>query len=279
MAEKPDIKKLVDQMPEPDPGKGKLTGPKWADAEKVYDPILAGGRDAVLAVIDMLQETDDGKDQKARYALHGLGVYVCRKGNEEHRATVIAALVSRLGGDRPKAIRRFLVRQLQTVGDGRAADALGKLLLDEDLCEPAAQALVAIDPAAAARQLRRALPEARGKCRLTIVQGLGVVGDAASADALKRAVGDEDRDVRIAAALGLADLGDAGAVETLIKAADAEAGWERIQAAKACLVLAEKLRAAGKKRAAAKLYKHLRDTRTDESEHYLRDAAAKALAQ
>ena len=179
MAEKVDVKALVEKMPELDTRKtregktvrsGKLTGPKWADAEKIYDEILAGGRDAVLAVVDMLKETDDGKDYKARYALHGLAVHVCRKKRDERRARLVEALASQLGGDRPKAIRRVLVRQLQTVGDDRAEPALGKLLLHEDLCEPAAQALLAIGRAPAARQLRRALPQAKGKCRLTILQ-------------------------------------------------------------------------------------------------------------
>ena len=89
---------------------------------------------------------------------------------------------------------------------------------------------------------------------------------------------DPDREVRIAAGAGLAKLGDAAAADALLKAADAEPGWERVQAAKNCLVLAEKLTAAGKKDAAAKIYGRLRETRTDASEKYIRQAAEKALA-
>jgi hypothetical protein len=62
-----------------------------------------------------------------------------------------------------------------------------------------------------------------------------------------------------------------------MKAADVEPGWERIQATKNCMVLAEKLVAAGKKSDAAKIYKYLRDTRKDPSEKYVRDAAEKAM--
>ena len=57
-----------------------------------------------------------------------------------------------------------------------------------------------------------------------------------------------------------------------------EPGWERIQAGKHCLVLAEKLTASGKKVEAAKIYTHLRDTRTDPSEKYIREAAERGLA-
>jgi hypothetical protein len=73
-------------------------------------------------------------------------------------------------------------------------------------------------------------------------------------------------------------MGDAGAVERLIQAADVEPGWERIEATKHCLVLAEKLAAAGDKAGADKIYAHLRDTRTDPQEKYIRDAAQRGLA-
>ena len=52
-------------------------------------------------------------------------------------------------------------------------------------------------------------------------------------------------------------------------------GWERIQATKHCLVLAEKLTAAGKKAEAAKIYDYLRDSRKDPHEKYIRDLAEK----
>jgi len=279
------LKKLVDQTPELDRVTknnkvhitGKLTGPLWDDAEKVYDKILKGGPDSIIGVIDMLAEIDDGKDYKARYVLHAIAAYICRPGKEKQRATAIDAIASQIGGDRPKAIQRFLVRQLQVCGDGRAAATLGKHLLDKDLYEPVAAALVAIGEGAA-EQLRKALPKAKGKCRMTIVQNLGVVGDAKSVEALKQAAGEEDAFVRTAAVWALANIGEAGSAGVLIKAADAKMGsWERIQAVKACLLLAEKLKAAGNKAEAAKIYKYLRDTRKDKSERYIRELAQKAL--
>ena len=138
-------------------------------------------------------------------------------------------------------------------------------------------ALVAIKDGAA-EQLRAALPNAKGRCRLTILHSLAALADAGAAEAFKQALQDEDREVRIAAGAGLAKLGDAGAVDLLLKAADVQPGWERIQAAKHCLVLAEKLAAAGKKAEARRIYQHLRDTRKDASEAYIREAADKALA-
>jgi len=57
-----------------------------------------------------------------------------------------------------------------------------------------------------------------------------------------------------------------------------EPGWERIQATKNCMVLAEKLAAADRQSESQKIYKHLRDTRKDSSERHIRDAAEAALA-
>ncbi len=285
MAPSADLKKLVDQMPELDQVKqktrvhitGKLTGPLWDDAEDVFDKILKGGRDSIIGVIDMLAEIDDGKDYKARYVLHALTAYVCRPGKEDHRTNVVQAVASQIGGKRPKTIQRFLVQQLQACGDGRAVATLGKQLLDEDLYEPAAAALAAIGDGAA-EQLRNALPKAKGKCRAAIAQNLGTVADAKSVDALKEAAVEDDVFVRVAAVWALANIGDAGSAGVLIKAADAKIGsWERIQAANACLLLAEKLKAAGNKAEAAKIYTYLRDTRKDPSEEYIREMAQKAL--
>ena len=99
-----------------------------------------------------------------------------------------------------------------------------------------------------------------------------------SVAALKACLADENREIRLAAGWALARLGDAGSVDALIKAAGADQGWERIQATKHCLVLAEKLQAAGNKDLSAKIYAYLRDSRKDPSEKYVRDAAEKALA-
>jgi len=82
----------------------------------------------------------------------------------------------------------------------------------------------------------------------------------------------------MAAVWALANIGDSGSADTLLKTADKAEGWERIQATKGCLLLAEKLIAAGKKSEAAKIYKHLRDTQTKPAERYVSDAAKIGLA-
>ena len=194
---------LVNQMPDPD-GRGMYCTDIDKDkVEKAVAQIHRGGRNNVIAIIDMLVPPGQGNDVKAHYALHCLALHVCKLDDDNQRRRFARAVASQLGGDRPKAVQRYLVRVLQVAGGREVVRTLGKLLVDEELCEPAAQALAAIGDGAA-EQFREALPQAKGKCRLTVIQNLGVVRDDSSVDALKNAVTDEDQDIRIAAAWALA---------------------------------------------------------------------------
>ena len=68
---------------------------------------------------------------------------------------------------------------------------------------------------AAAEQFHRALPGARGKSRLTILQNLGVLRDTLSIGALKQALNNNDREARLAAVWALANIGDAGSTDAV----------------------------------------------------------------
>jgi hypothetical protein len=267
---------LVNKMPDPDQRSMYCTDIDKDRIEKAIAKIHKGGRENIVGIIDMLVPPDKSGDVKARYALHCLALNVCKLKNKRSRRRFAWTLASQIGGDRPKEVQKYLVQELQVAGGVEVVKTLGRLLLDEELCEPAAQALAAIGDGAA-EQFRSALPAAKGKCRLTIVQNLGVVRDAKSVGALKEAISDEDKAIRIAAAWSLANIGDADSANELLRTADKAEGWERIQATKACLLLAEKLCAAGRKSDAAKIYRHLRDTRISPAERYVANAAKISL--
>jgi len=276
MAVSEKLKALVDQMPNPD-GRGMFT--ENIDKDKIDKAIALiheGGRENIEGLVEMLGEPGSKENVKPPYALHCLANHVLVIQDENARRQLAETLAAKLDSDLSTYNKAFLCQELQWAGRRECTAALGKLLLDEELVEPASLALVAIRDGAA-EQFRAALPQAKGKCRRNIVQGLGAVEDRQSVEALKKALGDPDREVRIAAGWGLSRMGDAGSVDALIKAADGEPGWERIQATKHCMVLAEKLLADGKQDPAVRIYKHLWDTRTRAEEKYIRDAAEKAL--
>jgi hypothetical protein len=266
---------LIDRLPGPDSRSVKGDAGK-AEMERGLIEIVKGGRDRVVEVVDLLVPPSKGDDGKARYALGALAVLVCQPAHRKHRAVFAEALASALEKDRPAEVKAFIVRQIQTAGGKNVTAALGKLLADRDLCEPAAQALLAIRHGAA-EQFRAALGKVEGGQRLTVVQALGVLRDGKSAGALRKLVADRDRDTRLAAVWALANMGDAASVGVLLKAADGKTPYERIKATQACLLLAERLGAAGRSAEARKVYGHLKDTRSEDAEKYVREAAERGL--
>jgi hypothetical protein len=271
------LKSLVEQLPPADARGMYDTDIDKDKIDKVFAEICQGGVQNVLGLVEMLAAPGSAQDVKPHYALHGVLNHVLVTKNEAARKEFCAALAGQLAGDRSLYVRGYLCQELQWAGHEEAVPALGKLLLDEDLAEPAKMALVVIGTGATA-QLLAALPDAKGKCRLAVVHGLAALSEPVAAAALGAALSDPDREVRIAAGAGLAKLGSAAACEPLLKAAATGPGWERVQQTKHCLVLAEKLAAAGNKPEAAKIYRQLRESRTDPAEKYIRDAADKALA-
>jgi HEAT repeat protein len=271
------IAELVDQVPALDK-RGTFTGPSWGEATPMLDGLLAAGRGGVVAVVAMLKEVDDGSDYKARYALHALAQYVGRPGKEAERKIFVGALASQLGGDRSKGVQGYVARQLQVIGSKDAAPALGKLLGDPDLSETAAQALLAIREGAVL-EFRKALPDLKGGPRLTVLQALGVLADQESAEAMKAALGDGEAEIRLSGAWGLARIGAADAVDAVFKLSTGAAGWERIKATSFALLLAERLLATGKKAEAAKMYRLLKESRTEKSEAYVLEIATEGLAK
>lgn len=302
---KPNIAALIEQMPDTDkevqakqkaapekpdqqpnaatPDKpaqaSTFTGPNPEAAEKIYAEVLSGGRDSLIELLALLHDPADSdfKNYKAGYLLHGLAIYLGRPDQQKERRMFAETLASQLGNPKySKPVQGVLIRELQVAGGKEVASALGKQLQDDELCEYATQALLAIGDGAGV-QLRKALGKATGKNRLTLIQALGVVRDTDSLAELKKALAEPEGDVRIATAWALANIGDAGALEAVIKSADAAEGWERIQTTKACLLLAERLLARGKKGDAVRLYTRLSETRKDPAERYVREAADKAL--
>lgn len=265
--------------PAKEPGASKFTGPEPAVARQLCEQVLAGGRGSLTQLVALVRDpaSPEFKNYKPEYLLHCLTLFVGEPGKEAARKIFRDVLTAELSNEKhPPAVKRSLIRELQWIGDADTVQALGRLLADDALCDEAASALVAIG-GEAGEALRRALPGAKGRCRLVLVQNLGVLREARATEALQNALRDDDPDVRIAAAWGLARTGDPRSADLLIKAAEVPPGLERIKATQACLLLAETLAAAGKKQDAAKIYTHLQQSRTDPKELYVREAAAQAL--
>jgi HEAT repeat protein len=249
------------------------------EVQRLVEEMLAAGAEMIgdLAdlIVDPAKSTPD--DAKARFLLHAAVVQLGAGGKETQRKQLAAALADALAADRPKEVAACLIRELQWIAGSENAAALGKFLNDETLCDDAARALANIGGEAAAAQFRERLSKVAGKQRLAILQHLGTLRDSKSAEALQSAAADADVQVRITAVWALANLGEPSAVDVALKAADAQ-GHERVQHTKSCLLLAERLAEGGHKTEARRIYRSLRETRSDASEAYVREAAERKLA-
>jgi HEAT repeat protein len=269
------LHELLAAFPTPDKKDGKLADVDKVATDAAVAEMLKDADASITGLIDLL--STKGGDIQARHAVHAIVMHVGGEKRTAARQATARALAATLRSERPKEIQRFVIAQLQLIGDKNQVAALGKLLLDADLADTAAQALLAIK-VDAADQFRAALPKSAGKQRVLIVHGLGTLKDKSSAEALRKVLDDDDRDLRLTAAWSLANMPDAAAADRLLKLADAAKGYERASATDSCLLLANHLLAAGDKAEARQIYGRLHESRAGEAERYVKDAAAKGLA-
>jgi len=208
--------------------------------------LAALGPSGVRTLAGLLTEPGTGDDTKARMALHGLALYVAGPGHAAERKTAVAALAAILEADARAAenqpetglgpsAREFLIAQLQIVGDALCVAPLERFLANEQLCEPATRALLAIaergeGAADVAAALRRALPGASGPNQITILDALGTLGDRESVPLLLGAILNEGATCRDAALFALARSGDQKVFQTLAFAVETESWSERSRA-------------------------------------------------
>jgi len=256
----------------------KLPAQNGADAEQAAKALAAEGQAGVRALVAMLRPADTGGDAKARYALHGLAMYVSRPGAGAERKTFAAAVGAELAGAQPPEVKAFLIRQLQLVRDPAAVAPLARLLGDEAMGVPAAAALTATGGDAVCETLRKALPAAKGRTRVAIVQALGVLGDGGAAALVAAAMRDADPAVRMAALHAAAAIAEPALLTAMEQLASPSDPNERRCADAAVLRLADKLASSGQQAPAEKVYARLWSRRTGAGDVAVRIAALQGLA-
>ncbi|MBP1679587.1 MAG: hypothetical protein H6Q29_1498, partial [Bacteroidetes bacterium] len=148
-----------------------------------------------------------GPDRKARaeFALQNVALSVTKQGAERERLQYVSALAGALERHPSDRAASFILAQLQLTGRGESIAPASRFLNDPHLCEPAAQAMVAIREGADAAFLS-ALPRAEKECRITIIQSLGVLRSSRAVDALRDESASEDSGIRRAALEALENI-------------------------------------------------------------------------
>lgn len=190
----------------------RLIEPQTGEAKKTEPATIARGKGRKNVERGKVEwgsaESARIEDAGARFALHGMAVSFSRPGAEKERARFVKALAGVLKSDRPAAVKKFLIEQLQIAGREDAVPALAACLNDEALAESARQALEANRTRAAVDALRKALPKAKGSLRAGIINSLGIRGDKQAVEALLADAKSDDEPVRCAALAALGRIGD-----------------------------------------------------------------------
>ena len=151
----------------------KIPAQNAQQAAEIGDALVAGGADIVRQLVGLVgSEFGDSAGAMPKQALHALVIYASRPGADKQRGTVASTLAQELAADHSDELKAFVTRQLQLCGRAQEVPALARLLTSDRLCEPSAQALLAIGGDAARDSLNSALPQADGGRKATISQAV-----------------------------------------------------------------------------------------------------------
>lgn len=221
-----------------------------AETMQERDRVCAGlmklGPAGLKEICRMLVPPGEVDDAAVRFALSGLAAYTTLERNEADRKILVRVILDVLKSNKPAEVKSFLIRQLQTCGKRESVEPLGFFLEDEKLCEPAAQALLAIRTPGVGKVFEKAFPSADGKRLVTIIKALGELGHFDITKEIKKYTYNKNPDLRWAALYALANSGDESAAFMLNKALKQESGSSRDKAFSLYLLTARRLYEKGK---------------------------------
>jgi HEAT repeat protein len=239
--------------------------------------IAAMGKEGLLEMAGMLSAPGQGDNSGLEYALGGFSFYAMQEEKEGLRKMSVEAYCQALQQAADKTTKAFFIRQLQVVGKDDAVSCLQTYLQDDQLCAPAAKALVNIHSREAQEALLLALNEANMTCRLSLVQALGDTRYREAVVAITPLTGSEDDRLRKLALYALANIAAPASEEMLAEAAQKDAFvFDSDNATAAYLLYAERLWEEGNFQLAEKIARSLLD-KTPQDEQVQTRTAALAL--
>lgn len=178
-------------------------------------------------------------------------------GKPDELRKVEDSLLDVLNSEATLAGKQFVCRELSIVGTDRSVPALARLLTGEETSDMVRYALERMPGEAVNVALREALPKAKGKPKVGIINSLGQRHDSKAVDALSKLLSDSDAVVAEAAAAALGNIADSAATKVLSEAKGKTVGKVQLVVLDGYLRCADKLAADGKKTEALAIYKEL----------------------
>ena len=173
----------------------------------IFNAILDYGLEGVVHICRQLGFHDDQDLVQAKWALHGLAVYVTGRGREQKRELYISGLIKALDLSLPVNQKVFIINQMQISGGSESVSALGSYIDDPHLYEPAIQALTTIGSKSAGEALLKALPTVNGKQKVAIIQALGMMRYEPAGEEILALLNDSNDIVRKLSGFALSNMG------------------------------------------------------------------------
>lgn len=179
--------------------------------------------------------------------------------NANERLALERRLAAVLASSAPRAAKAFACRELSMVGSAESVPNLARLLSDPDLAHLARFALERIPDARAAESLRQALPSAKGKLQVGIINSLGNLKDPQAVPQLAALLKSAETNTAAASLLALGKIGTVPAAQALEAFRASPLPGLQAAAAEASLMAAESLARSGHIEESGALFRTLYD--------------------
>ena len=237
------------------------------------------GEAGFVTLINGLTAPGKGNNAPIEYAVGGFSAYAMQNGKEAERAMSVRAYCKALEMASDKQNKEFLISQLELVGKDDAVAALEPYLMDAQLADPSARALVKINSEASKNALANALTKATGAAQLSVIEAVGLTRNKQAIASLTSLATSKDKNLVKATLAALARIADPASAPVLAAAAS-QAGfqYENTNAVAANLLYAEMLIKDGNASVARQVAKQLTENAKAENQVHTRTAALKILA-
>jgi HEAT repeat protein len=216
------------------------------------EPAQTRELDALLAGVTKWDHDQD------RAPLFALADYIAKaQGATARMQEIEQGLTALLQSNATAAGKDFVCRQLSVMGTEASVPVLAGMLADAKTAEIARFALERIPGRRVDRALREALAKTAGRTRIGIINTLGRRRDPASVDVLGPLAMGQEPGTAEAALFALAEIGNTPAAQALTESLGKTNGGVRVNAARACLMAAERLASEGKPESALSIYRRL----------------------
>ena len=210
--------------------------------DRVMAEIVELGPEGFQKIAELLTPAGVGDDTAVRFAINSVARYASDFGMEEERSFVETVLLDAIKQQSHEEVKTFLINQLNLVGGQQSVEALHVYLANENLAEPATQALLSIGTKEAARALLSGLSSASEETKVTLVRALGQLQCKTALPEITRLADTENPELRKVSLEALANIGDPDSYKLMLMAAkDVDFNYEPTHAAENFLNYADRL--------------------------------------